>query len=176
LKVNQSFGGTFRVLATCFMLVSCLVYGGNTFFRIVGWISTDYTVLHPRRQNFQNVNINPNTKFSASYMRDSHTEVVKVTQRELQQFAANAPKEHPVIPGMDGWMKEPCSREIRASVTFKETALSRINVKGKVGMSDAEEREVTKNRFHLALKLSMLRTRFIVWYNQLLLLWVTSMM
>jgi hypothetical protein len=61
-------------------------------------------------------------------------------------------------------MNEPCSKEIRATVMFKQTALSRINVKGKVGTSDAEKCGVTrtKNQFHFALKLALLGTRFIV--------------
>jgi hypothetical protein len=40
-------------LATCFILVSCFDFedGSEMFLRNVGWISTDYTALYPRKYN-----------------------------------------------------------------------------------------------------------------------------
>jgi hypothetical protein len=69
LKVNLRFGGIYphylqgrRIsqvrklqLATCFMLVSCCLFGpeagGDMFPRNFDWLSTDYTALYPRRQS-----------------------------------------------------------------------------------------------------------------------------
>jgi hypothetical protein len=83
LKVNWCFGRTCRLhlqgrrisqarnhheagtswanLPCCFMVVSFLVYSSNPehgdgmVLRNVGWLSTDYTVLYPRRRNSSNV-------------------------------------------------------------------------------------------------------------------------
>jgi hypothetical protein len=66
LKVNQRFGGTYRLhlqgrkisralLATCFHagFLLCSFYdledGGDMFLRNVGWLSTDYMSLYPKR-------------------------------------------------------------------------------------------------------------------------------
>jgi hypothetical protein len=65
LSVNRHFGGTYRLylqgrknrlsLPTAFTLVSCSAYffdpedWGDMFLRNVGWRSTDYTALYPRR-------------------------------------------------------------------------------------------------------------------------------
>jgi hypothetical protein len=71
LKHNRRFGATCRPpsvskdkpskkpekLTICLNLVSCLAYspnpedGGYMFLRNVRWLSTDYTVLHLRREN-----------------------------------------------------------------------------------------------------------------------------
>jgi hypothetical protein len=46
-----------KMLDTCFHagLLLCLFFdpedGGDMFLRIVGWLSTDYTTLYPKRQN-----------------------------------------------------------------------------------------------------------------------------
>jgi hypothetical protein len=57
LRVNRRFGGTYRLhmLATCFhagFLLSLYFDpedGRNMFLRNLGWFSTDYTALYPRR-------------------------------------------------------------------------------------------------------------------------------
>jgi hypothetical protein len=72
LKSNRSFGGTCRLhpqdwnvshainqllIAVCFMLVLCLAYTSvlkmeMMLFRNVRWLSTDYTLLHPKIQSW----------------------------------------------------------------------------------------------------------------------------
>jgi hypothetical protein len=60
LEINRCFGGTrclniqsSRASAWCLHQIlsfTCLVDVGKMFSRNVGWISTDYTALHPRRE------------------------------------------------------------------------------------------------------------------------------
>jgi hypothetical protein len=66
-KVNRRFGRTYhlyfqdRKINTWFHVgfLLCLFfdpeYGGDIFLRNLGWLSTDYTALYPRRQNPSNV-------------------------------------------------------------------------------------------------------------------------